>query len=180
MMDENEMLPFSDYVNTEKAAKMLGLSKRRLTDYINQDRLPSKRVGRVHFVRIVDVENLKLNPSGRKHKQPPAWRNYKNSGKVLATELVVPVRAGQQEALTERLQAIRDAEEHIFPGTIARYVVSDDPNLQTIRIWLLWKTVEMPSDEERQTHLSTFQGALADLLDWDTAHSQTTEVLLHT
>ncbi len=159
---------------------MLGISRSRLYDYIRAKRLPAKHIGKSYLMRVEDVEQFKLNPSGRKHKQPPAWRNYKNSGKVLATELVVPVRAGQQEALIERLQAIRDAEEHTFPGTIARYVVSDDPNLQTIRIWLLWKTVEMPSDEERQTHLSAFQDALADLLDWDAAHSQTTEVLLHT
>lgn len=90
------------------------------------------------------------------------------------------VRAGQQSQLVEKLQAIQRADQHTFPGTIARYVLRGDEQLDSVHILLVWKSTEMPGEEKLRSYLGAFQAELADMLEWETARMRTTEALIHT
>ena len=174
------MHPLSAYVRATMAAEMLGITRNRIYEHIRENRLPAERQGKQYFILKEDIEKFKANPIGRTRSKPLDWRAYAGDVKVLVTEIDVRVRIGQQERLVEKLQAIEGTGEHHFPGTIARYVVEGDEQLNSVRISLIWKSTEMPAEEVRQGYLEAFQAELADVLDWETARMQTTRALLHT
>ena len=174
------MYSLADYVQPHQAAKMLGISRNRVYEYIRDQRLPAERIGKTYFILTKDVEQFQANPTGRTRTQPPAWRVYKGGGRVVVTEIDVQVRSGQQQRLAEKLQAIQAANQYTFPGTIARYIVQGDEQLSGVHIVLVWKTTEMPDEAARQGYLATFQAELADVLDWKTAQVQTNRAMIHT
>ena len=75
---------------------------------------------------------------------------------------------------------MQEADEYIFPGTIARYIVQGDEQLSHIKILLIWKSTEMPVEEARQSQLAMFQEDFADVLDWQSAQIKTTDALTYT
>ena len=180
MVKENKAFPIPGYIVAEEAAQMLGVSKNRLHQYIREGRLEAIRVGKSYILQAENVAQFKANPTGRTRTQPPSWRVYKGGGKVFVTEISVQVCTGQQERLVEKLQAMRAADQHTFPGTIARYIVQGDEQLSSVHIVLVWKTTEMPDEAVRQGHLAAFQAELGDVLDWNTAHAQTNQAIIHT
>lgn len=90
------------------------------------------------------------------------------------------MRPDKQNLLIKKLASIQNADRHTFPGTVARYVIKGDSTLTSVRILLVWKDTEMPGEIVRQRHLTAFQEELADVLDWETAHYQTNETIIHT
>src|SRR6266699_2134320 len=127
MADINEFPDVPGYVSIKQAAEILGITDKRVYRYIDLGRLPAYKSGGVFLLAEEDVRQFKLNPPGRVHTVPPRWRVYNIRSKVLATEILVPVRAGQQGRLVEKLVAIQQANRHTFPGTIARYIIRGDP-----------------------------------------------------
>ncbi|HET8840654.1 MAG TPA: helix-turn-helix domain-containing protein [Ktedonobacteraceae bacterium] len=179
-MDEKQKSPLEGLIESEEAAKILGISISRLYDYLREERIPSQRVGKSYIMRLEDVERFKANPIGRKRTRPTAWRLYQSGVRLFGVEMRVAIRPGQQEHLSEKLRAIQHMGQYTFPGTIARYVLQNSSQPDTIEILLLWKSSEMPDEQIRQQHLNAFQHELSDLLDWETAQITTTEALLHT
>ncbi len=78
--------------------------------------------------------------------------------------------------MLEKLRAIGD-EEHVFTGSIARYITVDE---RSIEILIIWKNTEMPDETTRQQDLLFFQRAFADVIDWETIQVSTKDVYLHT
>lgn len=99
--------------------------------------------------------------------------------KMLAMDILVPVRPGQQTYLIEKLQVIQHANRHTFPGTIARYVLKGDEAFTTLHIVLIWKSIEMPAETIRREDLQAFQNELNDVLDWEKAEYSMDEVIIH-
>ncbi len=102
------------------------------------------------------------------------------TGVVLATEIRVPVRTGQQEYLLKKLADIQSANRHTIPGTIARSIVPENAELTVLCFFFVWKDTDMPDETIRQQHLRNFQEELADVLDWEQARYNTNEALMHT
>lgn len=169
----------SGYLTTKEAAYRLGVSRYRLYQYIKEGRLPVRTFGKAYMLTVEDVAQFRPFPSGRTRTKPPAWRTYRE-GEVLVTHMRVRVRKGQQQRLREKLQVMREAGRHTFPGTIARSVEEGDENLTCIEISLTWKTTEMPDQAVRQQDLALFQAELADVLEWETLHLQTNRALIYT
>src|SRR5579885_351645 len=167
-------------LTSEEAARRLGVSKDRIYQFVSEGRLPHSTFGNAFMFRVEDVDRIKRNPSGRKQTKIRLWRTYKGNVKVLTTEIVVPVRAGQQKRLHEKLQFIRKSEQHVFPGTLDRYVIAGDGQLNSLHISLYWKSTSMPDESEFQQYLDAFQAELADVLDWEMAEVHTREALLYT
>src|SRR5947209_6210396 len=163
--DYFELPEMPGYISTEQAAKLLGISKQRVYQYIGEKRLQAFRVGSVILLPIEAVKQFKPNITGRPRKKEPLWRVYRGGSTVLGMDIEVQVRAGQQEKLIERLKTIYKEQRHTFPGTIQRYVFRDDAPFTTVSIWLVWKDSEMPDDATRQQELAAFQTELADVLD---------------
>jgi excisionase family DNA binding protein len=180
-MEDEDMIPrIPGHIRSEAAAEMLGITTNRLHQYARQGRLPSIPVGKSYLFKIEDVESFQKKPSGRARQKPTSWHTYKSGIKVFVTEIDVQVQAGQQQYLTEKLQTISNADRYVFPGTIARYVIQQDEQINSIHILLFWKGTDMPGAETLQAYLTAFQVELADVLDWKTAQIKTNETIIHT
>jgi len=105
---------------------------------------------------------------------------YNPRSNVLVTEVQVPVRAGQQDRLAEKLKEIQQANRHTFPGTIARYIIKGNPDLTSVHLILAWKDTEMPDEFTREQNLKALQEELSDVLIWEQAQYSTNEALIHT
>lgn len=178
MDDANSGIP--GYVSAKEAARLLGVSDSRMYEYLREGRLPVRKVGNAYLIPRDALQEFKPHPTGRTRRKPPDWRVYKG-GSVLATGIHVKVRAGRQEKLLEKLQRLREEQQHLFSGTIARYILKDSHKpFSSISIWLIWKDTEMPAEPAREQELAAFQAALADVLDWDTAEYSTGEGIIYT
>jgi excisionase family DNA binding protein len=179
-MNERKKSSPPGYISSEEAARRLDVTKDRLYQWVKQARLTAYTVGNAFTFLEQDIAAFERNPTGRKRKGPPAWRTFKSGAKVLTTAIDVPVRAGQQEQLKAKLQTMQKTAEHLFPGTIARYIVQGDEPLSYVHILLFWKSTEMPAESARQANLAIFQEDFADLLDWSNAQIKTTDALTYT
>jgi excisionase family DNA binding protein len=180
MADINEFPDVPGYVSIKQAAQMLGITDKRVYRYIDLGRLPAYKSGGVFLLAEEDVRQFKLHPPGRARTTPPPWRAYNTRSRVLVTEIQVPVRAGQQEKLVEKLKEMQRANQHTFPGTIARYIIKGDRQLASVHFFFVWKDTEMPDESMREHNLTALQADLADVLEWDHAQFDTTEALMHT
>jgi excisionase family DNA binding protein len=167
-------------VSCSDAARILGISKQRVYQYIEEKRLPAFRVGNVILLRKEAVEQFKPHITGRPRKKEPLWRVYRGGSSVLGTEILVQVRDGKQAQMIEKLRAIYAGQRHTFPGTIQRYIFKDDSSPTTVSMWLVWKDTEMPDEAMREKDLEAFRAELADVLDWETAQISTKEGIIYT
>jgi excisionase family DNA binding protein len=180
MADINDFPDLPGYVSIKQAAEMLGITDKRVYRYINLGRLPAFKSGGVFLLPEEEVKRFRLNPPGRVHRNPPRWRMYTARSKVFTTDIRVQVRLGQQKQLIRKLDAIRKANRHTFPGTIARYATKGDEEFTSMHFFLVWKDTEMPDEQTRLNHLTKLKEELADVLDWETAQYSTNETLMYT
>ena len=180
MTEYFELPEVPDYISTDQAAQILGISKQRVYQYIEEQRLPAYRAGNVILLRKEAVQQFKPNITGRPRKKEPAWRVYRGGSTVLGTDIQVQIRPGKQGQLVEKLKAMYKGQRHTFPGTIQRYVFKDDVSPAAVTILLIWKDTEMPEEEAREKNLVAFKAELADVLDWETAQISTKEGIIYT
>lgn len=180
MTEDVDIPNLPGYVSVKEAASLLGISDKRVYQYVVAGRLPAKRVGHILILPVEEVKQFKPGPSGRTRTKAPSWRTYRSRGTLFATEIRVQVSTGQQVKLTEKLKAFQQADSHTFPGTVARYIIKGDEEFSEVHILLFWKDTEMPDEETRLQDLAALKDELADVLDWRTAQECTNEVLLHT
>jgi len=174
------ILTLPGYVSIKEAADILGVSDKRVYQYVRAGRLSARRIGPILIVPVEEVKHFTPSPSGRVRTKAPPWRAYRSRGEIVVMDISAHVRTGQQEQLVEQLRTIQKTEQHTFPGTIARYVVKGDEGLMTVRFLLIWKSTEMPDETIRQHALEAFQQALGDAVDWETAQFSIHEAIIHT
>ena len=168
------------YVSIKEAAEMLGLSPSRVYEYVEDGRLSSVRAAHVILIPIEEVKSFKPNIAGRPRKSVLRWRISPENNTLLSTSIVVQVRPDRQAALMKKLEEIRHNDKHLFPGTVARFIVKRETLPEQIEISLIWRSTVMPEEEAREKALASFQQSLADVLDWDTAQYNNGTVLVHT
>jgi excisionase family DNA binding protein len=169
-----------DFVTTSEAAEALGVSYYTVYEYIREKRLVAEMVGGIYMIPRKAVQDFKAKPTGRTRLKPPPWRVYRAGAKVRGMNIRVRVRAGQQAKLVEKLNAIREAQRYLFPGTMQRYVFEEDAEPKHVIISLIWKDTEMPDETAIQQDLAALQAELADVLDWNTAQYSTKSAIIHT
>ena len=180
MADINDFPDVPGYISIKQAAQLLGITDKRVYRYIDIGRLPAYKSGGVFLLLEEDVKHFKLNPPGRTRTGPAVWRLHNARSKVLATDIYVQVRSGQQGETVEKLKAIQRADRHIFPGTVARYVVKGNPELTLVHFFFIWRDTDVPVDLTSNGDFAAFQEELADVLDWATAQYSTNEMIIHT
>lgn len=178
MADDIPDLP--GYVSTKEAAKILGISERRIRLYVEMKRLPAVRAADILLIPLDKVKNFKRKIVGRPRKNTPAWRISSTENTQFMTSISVQIRAGQEKQLMQRLEEVKRNEQHIFPGTVGRYVVESETVLGQVEIVLVWRSTVMPNDIERERAMGAFRQVLADVLDWNTAKYSNGRVLMHT
>ncbi len=168
------------YVSIKEAAEMLSLSPGRVYEYVEDGRLSSVRAAHIILIPLEEVKNFKPNIAGRPRKSVLRWRISPENNKLFSTSIVVQVRPGRQSELMKKLEAIRQGNEYLFPGTVARFIIGSETVPRQIEISLIWRSIAMPDKAIREKVLADFQQALADVLDWDTAQYNEGQVLMHT
>lgn len=169
-----------EYVSIKEAAKMLGVSDKRVYAYIEDGRLPAVRAAHVIMIPIEEVKKFKPKISGRPRKNTPAWRTSPQDNMLLTTSIFVQIRVGQQKVLQNRLEEVKQEGKLIFPGTISRLIIKSKMVPEQIEILLMWRSSSMPPQKVREHALEEFQRELADILDWDSAQYSDGMVLMHT
>jgi len=180
MIEHEELPEVPEYISTDQAAKLLGISKQRIYQYIEEKRLPAFRAGNVILLHRETVEQFRPNVTGRPRKREPQWRVYRGESTVLGMDIHVQVRPGQQEHLVEKLKDIYKGQKHTFPGTIQRYVFRGTHSPEIVSILLIWKDTEMPDEATRQRNLEAFKAELTDVLNWETAEISVKEGIIYT
>jgi excisionase family DNA binding protein len=180
-MRESLDLPnMPEYVPIKEAAKMLGVSDKRVYAYIEEGRLPAVRAAHVIMIPLQAVQQFKPKISGRPRKNTPNWRTSPQENLLLTTSIVVSIRPGQQKELEEHLERIRQEGEHLFPGSYARYIIKSEAHPGTVEFLLIWRSTMIPDEATRTQALHELQEELDDVLDWSGAWYDNGTILLHT
>lgn len=159
---------------------MLGISDKRVYAYVEEGRLPAVRAAHVIMIPVEEVKKFKPKISGRPRKHTPMWRSSPEENKLLTTSIRVRVQPGQDKKLQQRLEGMKQTDEYIFSGTIARYIVDSKSRPGNIEIILIWRSTTMPDEMAREQALDRFRQGLASVLDWNSAQYDHGEVILHT
>lgn len=178
MFDEIPDLP--GYVSTKEAAKMLGISERRVRLYIEMKRLPAVRAADVLMIPMENVKNFERKIVGRPRKNGLTWRISSVENTQFMTFISVQMHIQQEERLAQRLEEIRRNGQHVFPGTVVRYIMRSQTIPGQVEIVLIWRSTVMPDEADRELALEAFRQTLADVLDWSTAQYNNGEVVMHT
>src|SRR5215470_11022994 len=107
------------YVSIKEAAELLGISDKRVYEYVDEGRLSSMWAADVIMIPLDEVKQFKRKSSGRPRKSIPAWRISSGENTQYMTSIFVQMRPDQQEVLKQKLEEIRQRGQHVFPGTIA-------------------------------------------------------------
>lgn len=180
MVSDKEYLRIPGHVPVREAAEMLGISEDRVLQHIKAKRLPGRKVFGRYMIPLESVEQFKQNPPGRFRTKAPVWRVYNIRSKLLSLDIEVKVLPGREERLLEKLRAIEEENRHMFPGTMARYILRESASFSTVSIWLIWRDTEMPDEVKLEEELAAFKAELTDVLDWETALQYTKEGIIYT
>ena len=168
------------YVSIKEAAKILGISDKRVYEYVDEGRLPSMWAADVIMIPLDEVKKFKRRGSGRPRKSVPAWRISSGDNTQFFISITVQVQPGQQDVLLQKLEEVREGGLHTFPGTVMRFIAVSETLPGLIEIWLIWRSAVMPKEAERKRAVEAFRQAFSDVLDWDTAQYNSGKVLMHT
>ena len=170
--------PLPECVTIQEAANMMGVSERTIYFYIEDGSLPAFRLGKCTVLRKGDVDTYQRKAPGRLRIRTPAWHTPPVNNPAHLTTITVQILPGQNERLESRLNEIRQQGTHAFPGTARRYITRSllDPN--RVQVLLIWRGTVLPTEEERGAALAAFRAELADLLDWQTACTRESRLLL--
>ncbi|GCE23266.1 hypothetical protein [Dictyobacter kobayashii] len=159
---------------------MLGISERRVRLYIEMKRLPAVRAADVLMIPLEKVKTFERKIVGRPRKNVLSWRISSLENTQFMTFISVQIHLHREKQLAQRLEEIRHSGQHVFPGTVVRYIVRSKTIPGQVEIMLIWRNTVMPNEVEREQALDVFRQSLADVLDWDTAQYNHGEVMMHT
>ena len=91
------------YVSIKEAARILGISDKRVYEYVDEGRLPSMWAADVIMIPLDDVKNFKRRSSGRPRKPIPAWRASSGDNTQFITSIFVQIRGSQISTLMKKL-----------------------------------------------------------------------------
>jgi len=180
MHNENDRSNIPGYVSIKEAAKILGISANRVYTYVEEGRLPSAKAAHVIMIPLKAVEDFKPHLSGRPRTSVPFWRISPEENSVVVTSIFVQIRPHQYARLMTKLEEMRRGKQHLFPGTIERYIIEKQRYPEHVEILLLWRNTAMPDETVYNQWLDEFRKALSDVLDWQTAQYDTGRVIMHT
>lgn len=179
-MREKDSLPdLPGYVTAKQAAKILGISHRRIYQIIETGRLPAVKAGQHILLSLEAIERFKPRLTGRPREKTPAWRSPRRGSTLRTLTIQVRVRADQQDRLQLKLWRIKQGGKHAFPGTMTRLIMKEETTPPTITITLVWDP-DLVAEDLLQLALRDFEDDLADVLDWETAIRKTGRLMIGT
>src|SRR6266700_5143671 len=91
------------YVSIKEAAKILGISDKRVYEYVDEGRLTSMWAADVIMIPLDEVKKFRRRSSGRPRKSIPAWRISSGDNAQYVTSITVQIHPGQQDILMQKL-----------------------------------------------------------------------------
>lgn len=181
-MTENEIdFPsIPDYIPVKKAAEIMGISRRRINDFVKTGRISAFRAGRTLMLLEKDVLQFQRQATGRKRTRIPIWRLPVGKNIQFTSIILTRIKPGQSAQFDEKLQDIHAREAHLLPGTVARYFSRSVQKPDDVQIIFVWRSTVMPSDEEREASIQALQDEFADILDWEKSWGEYGKVVMHT
>jgi excisionase family DNA binding protein len=181
MSDDDDLLPqLPGYISVHQAADILKVAERTVYGYIDDGKLPAVRVGSAIALEEQVVKKFRRQATGRPRTRIPTWRLPVGKNIQYLTIIFASLRPGQESKLQRKLKEIHSGEKHLLPGTVARYIARNEEKPNEVQIVLVWRSTVMPPEEEREAALAALREELAEMLDWETAWSETGKVLMHT
>lgn len=180
MKKENSGSNRRNFLTTNEAAQRLGVSYYTVYEYIREKRLVAEMVSGVYIIPEKAVEEFKAKPTGRIRVNPPPWRVFRAGAKVRGLDIHVQALPGQQERLPEKFHLMLEQQQHLFHGTMQRYIFEEESDPSMFIISLIWKDTEMPDERVLHQELEAFKAAFADVLNWDTAQYTMKRAIIHT
>jgi excisionase family DNA binding protein len=174
----SEQSIMTEYISVGEAAKILGLTTRTVYWYIEMGKLPCTRIDTSLLLRIEDVTAFQRRAPGKIRTGSPRWRLPPEPNALSLTIITVQVRPGQRTVLTERLAEMHRENRYTFPGTAARYIMTNQRDPNEITVILVWR-LAISSAQTRRKALKAWMADFADVFDWDTARTQSGQGLLH-
>ncbi len=180
MTEEETSTELKGYISISEAANRLGVHAKRVHEYIAQGRLKTLTAANMTVVSEKSVLNFERKASGRPRTKPALWHESASHTPFIITVITVQLRSKHQRKLVEKLREMKKKQEHLFPGTMERYISAIDESSGIIEIEMVWKKSGLSDKAEYERQLEAFRETFADVLDWSTAHYKTKTVLLHT
>ncbi|HEU5380251.1 MAG TPA: helix-turn-helix domain-containing protein [Ktedonobacteraceae bacterium] len=180
MAEEREYLHIPGHIPIKEAAEKMGLSDKRVLQYILEKRLPAHKVQGRYMIPLTALEEFQHKPHGRIRTTPTPWRVYRAGASVHMQHIEVLSYPDKQQALREKLLALPQEQKHLFPGTMQRYISIDRGEPPCVRILLIWKDTELPDEATLEHALEVFKLDFAELLDWQSVRNIETEAIVHT
>ena len=81
----------------------------------------------------------------------------------------VQLHVGQHDVLLQKLEVIRKKKQHLFPGTVMRYIAAGSDSSERVFLLFVWRGTVIPDEKTREEALEEFRRSLDDVLDWSTA-----------
>lgn len=182
-MENDVQIPdLPGYITVKEATKILGVSDTRVYFYIEKGRLHAVWAGNNLMIPQEEITKLKstIQPPGRPRKNTPLWRISSGENAQFITQITLSIQPQKQALFEQKLEEIREDKRHLFPGTIARYILGDDTRPEQVQIILVWRGTVMPDEAVRQQALQALQQELAEVFDWSTAQYNHGTVFMHT
>src|SRR5258708_25552848 len=93
------------YVSVKEAAKILGISDKRVYEYVDEGRLPSMWAADVIMIPVDEVKKFKRRTSGRPRKSIPAWRISSGEDMQFITSILVQLLSARQDGLIQKFES---------------------------------------------------------------------------
>lgn len=181
MSTDNNNAEIDKFLTVGEAAKLLGMTYKTAHRHVVLGNIKGVKKGGRYLIPRTEIEHFKRRLSGRPRTSTPAWRFSPEGNQQIGTSVEVDLRAGvSEEAFGQALEKVKRSEAHLFEGTIARYVLSDERNVRRVQFLLIWRETVMPSADEIEQALAALGRELSDVLAWENARSSTQRVWMHT
>jgi excisionase family DNA binding protein len=180
MNEDGELPKLPGYMPVKEAAKLIGLSPRRILEYVQEEKLHGYKAGKTTMISEAEVREFQRNYIGRKRMNVPVWRTPVGDNMQYITFIIARMRQGQDARLEEKIEEIRAGKKHLLPGTVARYISRSEEKPDDIQIVLIWRSTVMPPAAEREAAMQALRAELAEIVDWETAWSENGRVIMHT
>lgn len=181
MSRDTENTGVDNFLTVGEAAQLLGMTYKTTHRHVMKGNLKGTKKGGRYLIPRSSLENFQRSLAGRPRTSVPQWRFSPEGNRLIATSVEAELRAGiPPEHFEEVLERVKRSGSHLFEGTVARYILSDEQQPRRVQFLFFWRETVMPEQASIARSLADLGKALDEVLAWETAHHSTHQVWMHT
>lgn len=167
------------FISVTEAGKILGVSRRCINDYIQEERLHRFKAGRTLMLKEEEVREFQRHATGRPRTRMPPWRLPVGDNLQYLTVVSASILPGQGARFEEKLQEIHNRQLHLLPGTVNRFIARNEEVPDNVQLVFIWRSTIMPDKAGRAAEIAALQAEFAGIIDWENSWSEFGKVLEH-